>query len=85
MFGVIRIGDTTSSGGRVLQGSSGVKFQGKEVSCMGDSVSCPDHGTTTIAEGDDGAKINGKPIALDGHRCGCGCSLITSLPSAGRR
>lgn len=85
MFGVIRIGDTTSSGGRVLQGSSGVIFQGKEVSCLGDSVTCPDHGMTSVAEGDEEAKINGKPIALHGHRCGCGCSLISSLPHAGRR
>lgn len=85
MRGVIRIGDATSSGGKVLQGSSGVKFQEKEVSCLGDKVSCPAHGITSIAEGDEGSKINGKPVALHGHRCGCGCSLITSLPNAGRR
>ncbi|PNS10411.1 hypothetical protein COO59_17595 [Mixta theicola] len=85
MPGVIRVGDTTSSGGKVLQGSSNVKFQGKEVSCIGDRVLCPVHGVTSIAEGDECSKINGKPIALHGHRCGCGCSLITSLPNAGRR
>lgn len=85
MSGVIRIGDTTSSGGKVLQGSSGVKFQGKEVSCLGDKVSCPVHGITSIVEGDESSKINGKPLALDGHRCGCGCRLITSLPVAGKR
>ncbi|HCM9274268.1 TPA: PAAR domain-containing protein [Enterobacter kobei] len=85
MIGVIRIGDTTSSGGKVLQGSSGVKFKGKEVSCLGDKVMCPTHGETTIAGGDSGSKINGKPIALHHQLCGCGCSLITSLPSAGRR
>jgi uncharacterized Zn-binding protein involved in type VI secretion len=85
MYGVIRIGDATSSGGHVLQGSSGVMFQGKEVSCLGDKVSCSAHGITIIAEGDEGSKINNKPIALHGHRCGCGCSLITSLPCAGKR
>lgn len=85
MPGIIRIGDTTSSGGKVLQGSSGVTFQGKEASCFGDKVSCPVHGKTTIAEGDEGSKINGKPVALHGHRCGCGCILITSLPNAGKR
>lgn len=85
MQGVIRIGDAISSGGKVLQGSSGVKFQGKEVSCFGDKVSCSAHGITTIAEGDEGSKINGKPIALHGHLCGCGCSLLCSLPNAGRR
>ncbi|MBB1199823.1 PAAR domain-containing protein [Enterobacteriaceae bacterium 89] len=85
MTGVIRIGDTTSSGGKVLQGSSGVKFQGREVSCIGDKVYCSEHGETIIAGGDGGSKINGKPIALHNHRCGCGCTLITSLPNAGRR
>ncbi|NIG18272.1 MULTISPECIES: PAAR domain-containing protein [Pantoea] len=85
MKGVIRIGDTLSSGGTVLQGSSGVRFQGKEVSCAGDKVVCSAHGGTTIAEGDEVAKINGKPVALQGHRCGCGCTLISSLPIAGRR
>jgi len=84
MPGIIRAGDTTSSGGKVLQGSSGVTFQGKKVSCLGDKVSCPAHGTTSIVEGDVGSKINGKPVALHGHRCGCGCTLITSLPNAGR-
>jgi hypothetical protein len=43
------------------------------------------NGITIIAEGDEGSKINNKPIALHGHRCGCGCSLITSLPCAGKR
>lgn len=85
MPGVIRIGDKTSSGGTVLQGSSGVQFQGKAVSCLGDKVTCPAHGMTVIAEGDTDSKINGKPIALHGHRCGCGCVLITSLPIAGKR
>lgn len=85
MPGIIRIGDTTSSGGKVLQGSSGVRFMGKEVSCLGDKVLCSAHGKTIIAEGDEGSKINGKPVALHGHRCGCGCRLITSLPNAGKR
>lgn len=83
MAGIIRIGDTTSSGGKVLQGSSGVKFQGREVSSIGDKFYCAEHGETIIAGGDDGSKINGKPIALHNH--GCGCTQITSLPIAGRR
>lgn len=84
MQGVIRIGDKTTHGGTVLEGSSGVLFMGKMVSCLMDKVSCPIHGLTCITEGDNGSTINGKPIALHGHRCGCGCSLITSLPIAGK-
>lgn len=84
MYGVIRIGDTTSSGGCVIQGSTGVKFEGKEASTIGDKVLCSVHGETSIIEGDEGSIINGKPVALHGHRCGCGCTLITSLPNAGK-
>jgi len=84
MQGVIRIGDKTTHGGTVLEGSSGVLFMGKAVSCLMDKVSCPAHGPTYIVEGDEGSKINGRPIALHGHRCGCGCTLITSLPIAGK-
>ncbi|MDY0929055.1 PAAR domain-containing protein [Enterobacter sp. CFBP8995] len=84
MKGIIRLGDATTHGGRVLQGSSGVKFMGKEVACLMDKVSCPQHGETKIIEGDAGSKINGKPIALHGHKCGCGCTLITSLANAGK-
>lgn len=84
MLGVIRINDKTTHGGIVLEGSSGVKFMGLPVSCLMDKVYCPIHGNTYIVEGDVGSKINGKPVALHGHRCGCGCSLITSLPIAGR-
>ena len=85
MKSVIRIYDKTTHGGTVLDGSSGVKFLGREVACLMDKVSCPVHGETFIAEGDEGSKINGRPIALHGHRCGCGCTLISSLPVAGKR
>jgi len=85
MQGVIRIFDKTTHGGTVLEGSSGVKFMGREVACLLDKVSCPLHGDTFITEGDEGSKINGRPVALDGHSCGCGCTLISSLPVAGKR
>ncbi|HDS9358799.1 TPA: PAAR domain-containing protein [Enterobacter chengduensis] len=85
MQSVIRINDKTTHGGTVIEGSSGVKFLGLEVACLMDKVTCPEHGQTFIAEGDEGLKINGKPVALHGHRCGCGCTLISSLPHAGKR
>lgn len=86
MQGVIREGDKLSSGGVVLTGASGLKFLGRAVARVGDKVFCPllGHGANTIAEGDEGNKCLGQPIALDGHRCACGCTLITSLPQAGR-
>lgn len=85
MRGVIRVGDKLSSGGEVLTGASGMKFMGREVSCKGDKVGCPlpGHGVNEIAEGDEGSTWQGRPMALHGHRCKCGCTLITSLPLAG--
>jgi uncharacterized Zn-binding protein involved in type VI secretion len=84
--GVIREGDKLISGGVVLSGASGMKFLGIPVACVGDKVFCPIpvHGLNAIVEGDEGSKYQGRPIALDGHRCACGCTLITSSPQAGR-
>ncbi len=86
MQGVIREGDKLSSGGSVQTGVSGMQFMGRGVACQGDKVFCPlpGHGINEIAEGDEGSKYLDRPIALDGHRCACGCTLITSLPRAGR-
>lgn len=84
MRGLIRVGDKLSSGGEVVSASRGMSFMGRDVACQGDRVRCPAHGVSFIAEGDSGSKRNGRPIALHGHRCACGCTLMTSLPQAGR-
>ncbi|MGV3347112.1 PAAR domain-containing protein [Enterobacteriaceae bacterium LUAb1] len=84
MKGVIRIGDKNTGGGSVLNGSSNMQFSGIGVARQGDPVSCPikGHGPTVIAEGHPTFKDNGVPVAFDGHRCACGCQLISSLPQA---
>jgi len=84
MKGIIRIGDKNTGGGSVLSGSSKMKFSGTGVARQGDPVSCPikGHGPTVIAEGHPTFKDNGVPVAFDGHRCACGCPLISSLPQA---
>lgn len=86
MQGVIRVGDKLSSGGVVLSGSSGLRFLEQEAACVGDKVFCPlpGHGDNQITEGDPGFRAQGRPVALHGHRCACGCTLVTSLPNAGR-
>ena len=40
------------------------------------------HNPTVIAEGHPTFKDNGVPVAFHGHRCACGCTLISSLPQA---
>jgi uncharacterized Zn-binding protein involved in type VI secretion len=83
MKGIIRIGDKTTGGGTVLSGSSDMRFEGVGVAREGDPVRCRSHGRTVIAEGHPAFRDNGVPVAFDGHRCACGCALISSLPVAG--
>jgi uncharacterized Zn-binding protein involved in type VI secretion len=45
-------------------------------------VRCRSHGRTVIAEGHPAFRDNGVPVAFDGHRCACGCALVSSLPVA---
>ncbi|MGP0016599.1 PAAR domain-containing protein [Pseudomonas sp.] len=84
MKGIIRIGDTTSGGGTVLSGSTAMRFGGIGVARQGDPVNCPKrgHGRTLITEGHPTFRDNGIPVAFQGHRCACGCALISSLPNA---
>lgn len=75
---LIRVGDTLKEyGGEVLSGS--YEAFGKPVSCVGDKVRCNKHGMTTIIQGTPGSTVNGKAVALDGHKCACGCTLVSSL------
>lgn len=81
---IIRIGDTTTGGGKVKAGSQDMVFGGIGVARVGDPVMCPLplHGLNAIAEGHPHFDDNGVPVAFDGHRCECGCALITSMPEA---
>lgn len=66
--------DTTNTGGTVLTGSFLAK-QARGIACVGDSVYCPScKKTGVIVEGDNLMKINGIPVALEGHKVVCGCS-----------
>ncbi|AJA46103.1 PAAR domain-containing protein [Frischella perrara] len=82
---VIRLGDSTDHGGKVISASTTMIVKGKGVARVGDLVSCPKkgHGVTAIIEGDSRMKDQGKPIALEGHHAGCGCVLFTSLSNVG--
>ncbi|MCE6964156.1 PAAR domain-containing protein [Enterobacter sp. MW07] len=84
MKGIIRVGDKNTGGGSVLSGSTNMKFCGIGGARLGDPVSCPieGHGPTVIAEGHPTFKDNGVPVAFHGHRCACGCTLISGLPQA---
>ena len=85
MKGVIRIGDSTSHGGKVLEGFESHQIQGKAVALVGGACSCPNkgHSNVKIAEGNPNHMVNGKPVAFEGHKTSCGATLISSLPTYG--
>lgn len=79
MKAFVRQGDALREfGGEVLAGH--YLCDGLPIACQGDAVRCNLHGATHIAQGSDLAMIDGKPVALDGHSCACGCTLVSSLP-----
>ncbi|KHJ68455.1 PAAR repeat-containing protein [Pantoea rodasii] len=82
MANVIRQGDTLREyGGKVLAGH--YLCFGKGIAVIGDAVKCNKHGMTNIAEGSSLTKVDGQPVALHGHKCACGCTLVSSFPDCG--
>jgi uncharacterized Zn-binding protein involved in type VI secretion len=78
--GVIRLGDATSHGGKVIAVSSTTTVGGICVARIGDQVTCPKcKGVYTIVEGEPTSLDDGIPIALHGHKTSCGASLISSV------
>lgn len=76
---VIREGDTLREyGGKVLSGH--YLCFGKGIAVKGDSVICNKHGITIIVEGSTLSKVDDHPVALHGHHCACGCTLVSSFP-----
>lgn len=74
---VARIGDSTSHGGMVLQGSAKVLANGVGVARVGDSVSCPVHGVNSIVQGSSRVLADGRGVAYDGCLTACGATLIS--------
>ncbi len=77
----VRLGDKTSHGGSVAAATSHTDFRGKPIACVGDTCACPlpGHSVCVIVEGSSLWSINGKAVALHGHKTSCGASLIASL------
>ncbi len=78
---VIRIGDQTSHGGKVVSAAANFDIMGKQVARLGDKCTCPQrgHDGCVIVEGDSSWLIDGIPVALEGHKTSCGAVLISSL------
>jgi len=74
----------TSHGGTVITASSTHTIGGIGIARVGDKIACPTpgHGVNVIVEGATTYLVDGRMVALHGHKCACGCSLISSLASA---
>jgi uncharacterized Zn-binding protein involved in type VI secretion len=82
MKNVIRLGDATTHGGKVISVSaSHFKVHGIPVACVGDTCSCPipGHSGCTITSGSPHHTISGKHLAFDGDTLSCGAKLISSF------
>ena len=86
MKGVIRLGDLTSHGGKVITASAAAIVHGIAVARQGDACMCPlkGHKPCTIAEGDPTVLVGGIPVAFEGHKTSCGATLISSVPTSGK-
>lgn len=80
MKGVIRLGDATSHGGKVIAASGSSFVNGIPVARQGDACICPikGHASCVIAEGESLVLDGGKPVAFQGHKTSCGATLISS-------
>lgn len=81
---IVRLGDKTSHGGEVITASPTHSIAGIGIARVGDQVTCPraGHGTNKIIEGAVTYTIGSRMVALHGHKCECGCTLIASLTTA---
>lgn len=81
MPNVIRLGDPTSHGGKVVEvQAKHYTIDGIPVARVGDRCSCPraGHDDCTIAEGNPHHLVDGVPVAYEGHKTSCGASLQAS-------
>lgn len=76
---IIRLGDPTSHGGTVIEGSPTDICLGKPIAFMGHKTYCPDcKGTFPIIEGVQTTTFYGKGVALAGMRTSCGAILFAT-------
>lgn len=76
---IIRLGDPTSHGGKVLEGSLTDICFDKPIAYIGHKTFCPTcKGTFPIIEGAQTTTFYGKGVALAGMKTACGATLIAT-------
>jgi uncharacterized Zn-binding protein involved in type VI secretion len=82
MPNVIRLGDPTSRGGKVVSVSANhFTVGGVAVARVGDLCMCPmkGHEVCVIAEGSSVHAIDGIAVAYEGHKTSCGATLFATI------
>lgn len=78
---VIRLGDSTTHGGKVISvQATHFLVGGAAVACVGDVCSCPvpGHNGCTIVSGSPRHRIKGLSIAFEDDLTSCGARLLSS-------
>lgn len=76
---IIRLGDKTSHGGDVIEGSHTDICMGKPIAYVGHKTYCPKcRGNFPIVEGVMTTTFYGKGVAIAGMKTSCGATLIAS-------
>jgi len=81
MRNIIRLGDSTSHGGKVVSCNiENFVVNGIPVASVDDLCSCPipGHNDCRIVSGSKRHTVNGKKLAFEGDKTSCGAQLIAS-------
>ncbi|KVN30957.1 hypothetical protein WJ63_06775 [Burkholderia pyrrocinia] len=83
---MICVGDTTTHGGRVLEGTATATIDGKPIAGVGHKVLCPQCKGVFPILPDAGRRyphqVAGRDTAVEGMKTACGATLIASQSSA---
>lgn len=78
--GVIRLGDTTTHGGKVVSAAADFTVLGKPVAVEDDATYCPKcKGKFPIHPNGSTRRHHGKQVAYDQDVTACGAKLISSI------
>ncbi|WP_414694355.1 PAAR domain-containing protein [Paraburkholderia sp.] len=86
MSNVIRVGDRTTVGGVVLDGTGSISTDGRALSFNGARVSCPKCGSMGIARSQPhptNVVMNGRQVLQAGDQCVCKCPPPVLVASQG--
>lgn len=79
-LGVVRLGDKTSHGGKVISAQATFRVLGKPIAVEGDLTTCPQcKGTFSIQPSGNERNHNGRAVAYNGDKAACGAVLISSI------